>query len=549
MKRQIWCITGIAFGLILLICAVLVPAHFRGIDFKVIERAGIGTPSLVQSGVDLVKLEEIGAARMVRRAARLLKIEGHDELGVYVARAARLHVLPPRNADSLPSPISDILSLTNARPVIESLAGGEVRHRVIAALKTSSRPAVQEILKNLALTNTTQFPPVNSSAGQPLETAIALAGLLVQTESISSSFRDKLESLSKHANGGGNVSLLETVYLDLFSLGKRLDWSQLTELMRRIDTTTTLQSLAGSARASGDRFPLLYAAAILLDRPQPLVAFVETFPESGLDDLAKALSLGRGSLMELMRHQKRIYSPSWREKMIGYDPFGAFFYLMLTPCRNTPGASLIFRCLLFLGGASLLAFGVGSLAFTAPGEDPASPDRSRLAQTISLALSLFLVLFASWEPFIVSQASQKVEFPIRVRLPMVRPAAVSKLQTSIQHVMTTATLTSLIVFFVLQALIYIWCLAKISEIRRQTVEPRLKLRLLDNEEHLFDAGLYLGFVGTIISLILVSMGIVKPSIMAAYSSTSFGIIFVSILKIFHLRPLRRQLIMESEVQP
>jgi hypothetical protein len=37
--------------------------------------------------------------------------------------------------------------------------------------------------------------------------------------------------------------------------------------------------------------------------------------------------------------------------------------------------------------------------------------------------------------------------------------------------------------------------------------------------------------------------------MAAYSSTSFGIIFVSILKIFHLRPLRRQLILESDARP
>ena len=87
---------------------------------------------------------------------------------------------------------------------------------------------------------------------------------------------------------------------------------------------------------------------------------------------------------------------------------------------------------------------------------------------------------------------------------------------------------------------------KLAEIRRQRVPPRIKLRLLDNEDHLFDAGLYLGFVGTIISLILVSLGVIKPSLMAAYSSTSFGIIFVSIFKIFNLRPVRRNLVLESE---
>jgi hypothetical protein len=86
----------------------------------------------------------------------------------------------------------------------------------------------------------------------------------------------------------------------------------------------------------------------------------------------------------------------------------------------------------------------------------------------------------------------------------------------------------------------------LNEIRRQPVDPKMKLRLLENEDHLFDAGLYLGFVGTIISLMLASLGIGSVSLMTAYSSTSFGVLFVCVLKIFHIRPLRRKLILESE---
>jgi len=74
----------------------------------------------------------------------------------------------------------------------------------------------------------------------------------------------------------------------------------------------------------------------------------------------------------------------------------------------------------------------------------------------------------------------------------------------------------------------------------------MKLKLLENEEHLFDAGLYLGFAGTIISLILVSLNVIQQSLMAAYGSTSFGILFVVVFKIFNLRPARRQLLLESE---
>ena len=113
--------------------------------------------------------------------------------------------------------------------------------------------------------------------------------------------------------------------------------------------------------------------------------------------------------------------------------------------------------------------------------------------------------------------------------------------------MNNLSLLTLLLFFVLQSLLYLASLFKLAEIRRQKVSSRIKLRLLENEDHLFDAGLYLGFVGTIISLILVSLGVIKPSLMAAYSSTSFGIIFVSIFKIFHLRPVRRRLVLESEV--
>jgi hypothetical protein len=115
--------------------------------------------------------------------------------------------------------------------------------------------------------------------------------------------------------------------------------------------------------------------------------------------------------------------------------------------------------------------------------------------------------------------------------------------------MNQLSLLTLLLFFVLQALLYTASLVKLAEIRRQDLPSRIKLKLLENEDHLFDAGLYLGFAGTIVSLILVSLGVIQPSLMAAYSSTSFGIIFVSVFKIFHLRSARRTLLLEAESQP
>ena len=69
---------------------------------------------------------------------------------------------------------------------------------------------------------------------------------------------------------------------------------------------------------------------------------------------------------------------------------------------------------------------------------------------------------------------------------------------------------------------------------------------MDNEENLFDLGLYVGLGGTVLSLILVVLNIVDASLMAAYASTLFGIIFVAILKVGFVRPSRRKLILEIQ---
>jgi hypothetical protein len=150
------------------------------------------------------------------------------------------------------------------------------------------------------------------------------------------------------------------------------------------------------------------------------------------------------------------------------------------------------------------------------------------------------------EPFL-AQESQKTEFRFQLRLPPVGGAVPVSRPGANQTFMNQEVLLTMLLFFVLQALLYVACVVKLAEIRQQQISPRMKLKLLENEDHLFDAGLYLGFFGTIVSLILVSLGVFKqPSLMAAYSSTSFGILFVSFFKICHLRAARRKLLLEAD---
>jgi hypothetical protein len=68
------------------------------------------------------------------------------------------------------------------------------------------------------------------------------------------------------------------------------------------------------------------------------------------------------------------------------------------------------------------------------------------------------------------------------------------------------------------------------------------MQLLENEDMLFDMGLYIGLGGTVLSLIFMVLGQENQGLIAAYTSTLFGILEVAIFKIFILRPFKQKLI-------
>ena len=92
-------------------------------------------------------------------------------------------------------------------------------------------------------------------------------------------------------------------------------------------------------------------------------------------------------------------------------------------------------------------------------------------------------------------------------------------------------------------------IARLRRVRSQEVEAAVKLKLIDNEESLFDAPLYMGIAGSVLALVLRLTGFEGISLMASYASTLFGILFCFILKVMHVRPYKQQLILESAEYP
>ena len=537
-------------GLLMLAGGLLMPAYLRAVDASVVERAGRNSTALLQHGQTLVEAKKLGQARMLMLAARAAGIPGWDRLGEALTNQARQ--FPGALAWGTDSRMETIFTDNAWTPEADSeafinfLVRQENRDAALAHLRDTASSVAMELMHSRSLNGTVLFSPSASAAGQTFDMAVLECGLLLDGDHLTESLSTAIFGAAATANHGGNSEPLEQVLLDFLSLGERFNWDQLVAFVAQIPDIATLHQLAGQVRNAGDQLPVLYAAVQLTGDPVAVAKYLTRFSQTGLKDLGASLHYGAGGVNELTQRGQRLFTSHLERQVTLLNPFGWFFYLAADCALQKPWFALGVKWFCYLLGGFLLA---GSLHYARPAisslEQPLQVRGVHLIREFIFSLGFLFVVLLLTEPFL-AQESQKGGLPLRLHLPMaggVVPMGIAGIK---QSIMNPIILLTLLVFFVLQALLYLACLLKLAEIRRQQVAPRMKLRLLENEDHLFDAGLYLGFVGTIISLIIASMGLVKFSLMAAYSSTSFGIIFVVVFKIFHLRPARRKLLLEAE---
>jgi hypothetical protein len=533
-----WCLICALLGSVMFLCGLLVPAHLRAVDANVLAQAGRSSASVTEQGLTLLGDNQFGAAQLLYRAAETERLPRREKLGQALSDAAREHPAWPINGggDSQlqvlfktdPKPAQ-----TGFEPFTDWIVRLENRGTVFELLQASSRPAVQELLHCRMLTNTLVFSPSRSASGQAFDAALSICGLLLEERKFNPALSNSVVALAAEANRGASTVPLENLLLDLMSLGQRFNWSQLSEFVGRVPDPETLRLLTNLARQANDQLPLLFSAVEISGQSAEVARYLMTYSRTGLDDLGASLRYGQGGIHELMQRNQRLSLSPLRPQ------------LGLEYCWREPWLALGVKWLLYFCGGFLIAAAMHFAWRTTILERPLQVRGVHIFREVLFALGFLAVVLLLSEPFL-AQESQRVEFPFRLHLPTAGSPVAAGINNVKPSFMNQVSILTLLLFFVLQGLIYVACLVKLAEIRRQQVPQRVKLKLLENEDHLFDAGLYLGFVGTIISLILVSLGIIKFSLMAAYSSTSFGIIFVSFFKIFHLRPLRRKILLEAE---
>ncbi len=527
-------------GLALLVAAWLLPINMKSLTPSLLQAAGRGTPSVAQFGRQKLQSEKLGPAELILAAARLVKDPDAPVLDreIQAMAAQRPEWVAWGGWDPFLDPLFNLKENTGRKestPVLTFFITEKARRGLQKYLSGSGSLGVQTVLKTREIEGTTRFIPATRAGGQSLDAVVLLTALLYQGEHLSPTLQRELRGLAETAVAEKQMGSLENFYLDLLSLGQRLNWIQLSELLRMTNSTKTVGEYAHLARLAADNLAVLYTAGLFSNSADKVATYLIQFGKNGLEDLRQALSSGQGAVQQLLAHQvpvNRSAAPAMSD---------AVAELTLV----YPRLALIVKYLGFVLGAFCVFRGLeGALVGSIPGRSPL-----RVGSTV-LAVMVASLLVLATEPYLLKSAPPS-EFKIKITILNLasitndaKPTAPAKPPS-----MDTSTLTSIAFFAALQIVMYLFCLMKIREVSRQPVSPLVKLRLMENEENLFDGGLYIGIGGTATALVLQVLGLIQPNLLAAYSSNLFGITCVALIKIRHVRPYKRQLILDSQATP
>lgn len=533
---QLWLVLGLG----LLAIAWLMPVNVKSLNTALLKEAGRGTQSVSRFGRDLLEIDKPGPALLALEAAKKTGDGGARAFGDVYAAFVEKHrdMIPWGGWDVALEPLlveRNAAAQAESQPVLKFMVIQQARDNLRRYLSVSRLSAVQTLLKTGELTTTQRFVPANRPGGQPLEAVILLTAYLWQTEHLSPSLQREVRALAESAVATGRMGELEDFYLDILTLGKRLDWVQLSELLRTTGSLGTVGQFAHLTRVAPEHLPVIYTSALMAKSADSVARYLIAYGQPGAEHLQLALSYGQGAVAQLVQRQVPVTHAAGPE-----FEFGAGFTL------RHPELALFGKYAAFLAGIFLLIRSVDSRLFRSV-ELALRGAFPRMGSGV-IAVILTFIFFVFSEPFLL-KAAPVSDYKIKLTIPVIGSAAAPAAVTSTTPAnMDISTILSITIFAALQVGMYVICLLKISEVDRQPLPPSGKLRLVENEENLFDGGLYLGIAGTATALVLQVLGFIDANLLAAYSSNLFGIVCVALVKIRHVRPYKRKLILES-VQP
>ena len=189
----------------------MLPVNLKSVSPALWQAAGQGTPSLGAYGRDLVDVDKIGPAALVLAAA---KATGDPRTP---ALDAALDLFAARQPG--------LMAWGGWDPFLDRLFNTlRARQTLRTYLGRSGSEGVQAFLQLREITGTGRFVPATRPGGQSLDALLLLTGLLFEGKHLSAPLQRELRGLAETAVKNKELGELETVFINLLSLGRRLDW-------------------------------------------------------------------------------------------------------------------------------------------------------------------------------------------------------------------------------------------------------------------------------------------------------------------------------------
>jgi len=576
----LWILTAI----VCLLAGWLLPVSYKSVHPVLLEFAGKDGPTIETMTKRLIDEKKTGPAELFVDLAGQLQSGEARQLGIALEQRREQNPAPFYwgGRDRQIEQLFSTNSYSEQMSLLVVFMNHEVRQMVYPYLRDSTLPGVQALMRTRDLDGYERFIAANKPGGLPLDATVVLTSLFYGSERLSQPLMQQIRSAAERAANGGNVKELESIYSSILVLGNRFNWVQLTEVMHVFQSTAELVRFSELANQQqprpanaetkerpGNQVPdlmrLAYCAILMSESADQVMAYLDQFGEQGAQDVRRAMGLGAPALQILLDRQVPIASVpgggipfaaplviKWPLEMYvlkyALFAFGALALVLgWSRMGRTPQASTITG----VPGSNL--FGVQAQIPYADGSTPV-PTRG-LGGGFKFVLGAgFVVLLLGGlafltEPMLLQDIQREApEGEYRFAGLSNSPVQSESANTE-KPTMDQSTIISIMLFGLLQILVYMICLMKIREIDLNPAPASVKLRLMENEENLFDCGLYVGIAGTAAALVLQVLHIIEANLLAAYASNLFGIVCVAIVKIGHVRSFKRNLILQAQTEP
>ncbi len=419
----------------------------------------------------------------------------------------------------------------SSKPILPQLVNTSLRESYLKSIDKKHLKLYKSLVEWQSNRKGRVFQPCDDPRGEVTKAIFSLIALLADSGKLSTQFQNNLLTSLKKAPAKywGET---EKVFLSFIPLSKKLSINELATFIASFHKENDLILAATLFQHNKEHTQKIQVLLALCDDQycSDTLLYLEKNRSKGLKELLEIISFDDNIYAAIVKGDKNLRD-DWQVKAwnsTGFIQFSSWAF------NNTSIFHLLRIITLILGVYLFLR------AFS-----------EKTQTTNTLTRNFSVIIITGLVLFLLDYNSIQVHEPLKM---VIGNTNLEKMEdnkmvydnmeiaeSSVDYI----SAMMIAFFFILQLGIFFWSKQQLDTIKKDSHNIDMQIKLIDNEEQLFDMGLYIGLAGTILSLLFLSLGHESQGLMSAYTSTLFGIMEVALFKLIFLRPYKMQLILGS----